>query len=141
MNHLVFLDSQAGELEKILSGVKRMILKEFDPTELTAYPVNPGDRLYFLRDKGEDALRVEATVVRVLPFMQDLDSDLSRTIKEMQPRLHLTEDQYNDWSVKKQALLVEFCSARKIPVIQVDSNKISDRSDWIPFEEISLIAE
>jgi hypothetical protein len=141
MNHLVFLDSQAGELEKILSGVKRMILKEFDPTELTAYPVNPGDRLYFLRDKGEDALRVEATVVRVLPFMQDLDSDLSRTIKEMQPRLQLTEDQYNYWSVKKQALLVEFCSAHKIPVIQVDSNKISDRSDWIPFEEFDWITE
>ena len=31
MNHLVFLDTRAGELEKILSGVKTMLVKEFDP--------------------------------------------------------------------------------------------------------------
>jgi hypothetical protein len=29
MNYLVFLDPNAGELEKILSGVKSMVLKEF----------------------------------------------------------------------------------------------------------------
>jgi hypothetical protein len=27
MNHLVFLDTRAGELEKVLSGVKRMLVK------------------------------------------------------------------------------------------------------------------
>ena len=30
MNHLVFLDRRAGELEKILSGIKTMLMKEFD---------------------------------------------------------------------------------------------------------------
>jgi len=32
MNHLVVLDAQANELEKILSGVKTMLVKEFDPS-------------------------------------------------------------------------------------------------------------
>ena len=31
MNHLVFLDTRAGELEKILSGTKSMIVKEEEP--------------------------------------------------------------------------------------------------------------
>ena len=64
MNYLVFLDASAGELEKILSGVKTMLVKEFDPAQTTAHPVNPGDSLYFLRDKDDCALRVKATVVR-----------------------------------------------------------------------------
>ena len=57
----------------------------------------------------------------------------------MQPRLQLTEDQYNHWSAKQQVLLVEFAPAHKIAVIQVALDKIPDRSDWIAFEEFSLI--
>jgi hypothetical protein len=137
MNHLVCLDTQAGELEKILSGVKSMIAKEFDPA--TAYPVRPGDSLYFLRNNDECILRVKATVVRVVPLANGLNEDLSHTLKELQPRLQLTEDQYNYWSTKKQVLLVEFDSADKIASIHVTSNNIKDRSDWIAFEDFSLV--
>jgi len=138
MNHLVLLDTHAGELEKILSGVKSMVLKEFDPA---AHPVKPGDSLYFLRDNGACALRVEATVVRVLPFTNSTEEDLSHTLKEQQPRLQLTEAQYNTWSVKKQVQLVEFDSAHKVDVIYLAAHKISGRSDWIAFEQFNLIME
>jgi len=139
MNHLVFLDTRAGELEKILSGVKTMLIKELDPAQITAHPVNSGDGLYFLRDNGECAVRVKATVTRVLFSISNSDQDMSHTLKELQPRLQLTEDQYNYWSARKQVLLVEFESAQKIGVIQVAPNRIMDRSNWIGFEEFSLI--
>jgi hypothetical protein len=141
MNYLVFLDAQTGELEKILSEVKTMVLKEFDPAHPTGYPVSPGDNLYFLRNNDDCSLRVKATVVRVSFSTSEVDQDLSYSIKEMQSKLHLTEDQYNDWSAKGQAQLVEFGSAQKIGVIQVASERITDRSDWIPFEEFSQIIE
>jgi hypothetical protein len=134
VNHLVYLDTRAGELGKILSGVKTMLIKELHPAQTTAHPVRPGDSLYFLRDNGECAVRVQATVTRVLFFTNRLDQDLSHTLKEMQPRLQLTEDQYNYWSTREQVLLVEFGSAHKIDVIQVAPYKIADRSDWIAFE-------
>ena len=140
MNHLVFLDAQAGELEKILSGVKTMLVKEFDPAQTAAHPVSPGDSLYFLRTKGECALRVKATVVRVLFFTNTVE-DLSNTLKEMQSRLQFTEDQYNYWSEKQQVLLVEYEAARKISAIQVSAHKIADRSGWIAFEDFSFITE
>ena len=139
MNHLVFLDVCAGELEKILSGLKTMLVKEFDPAQTAAHPINPGDSLYFLRDKNDCTLRVKATVVRVLSFTNDYSDDLSQALKAMQPRLQLTEDQYNTWSARQQVLLVEFGSAHKIDVIHVAPNKTTDRSDWIAFEEFSLI--
>ena len=139
MNHLVFLEPRAMELEKILSGVKTMIVKEFDPDQSTGYPVRPGDSLYFLRNKDECDLRVKATVVRVVPLINCLNEDLIHTLKEMQPKLQLTEEQFNYWSAKKQVLLVEFDSAHKIDAIHVALSKITDQSEWIAFEEFGFI--
>jgi hypothetical protein len=139
INYLVFLDTRAGELEKILSGIKSMIVKEFDPAQSAEQLVIPGDSLYFLKNKDDCAIRVKATVVRVLPSEHGTDEDLSHVLKELQPRLQLTEEQYNYWSAKQRVLLVEFDSAQKITVIHIASNKITDHSDWIPFEEFSLI--
>ena len=141
MNHLVFLNAQAGELERILSGVKTMLVKEFDPAQTAAQPVQPGDSLYFLRDNDEWAVRVQATVLRVLPTLDSQDQTLSQTLKELQPRLQLTEEQYNYWAAKQQALLVEFASAQKIGVIQVAPEKTADRADWIAIEDFGLITE
>lgn len=139
MNHLVFLDAQTGELERILSGVKTMLIKELDPVLTLAHPVNPGDSLYFLRNSDECTLRVKATVVRVLPIINDLDESLIEILKEMQPKLQFTEDQFRHWSAMKQVLLVEFDSARKIEEIQVALNKVPDGSNWIAFKAFCLI--
>ena len=139
MNYLVFLDTQTSELEKILSGVKSMVLKEFDPTQPPIHPVKPGDSLYFLRNNNECDLRVKATVVRVLFFTKKLNEDLSHYLKEMQPKLQLTEEQYNYWSTKKQVLFVEFESAQKTGVIHLALDEVKDRSDWIAFEAFSIL--
>lgn len=141
MNYLVFLNAQGGELEKILSGVKTMIVKEFEPAQSIAHAVNPGDNLYFLKDKADCSVRVKATVVRVLFITNRLDEDLVNTLKELQTKLQLTEAQYNYWSAKPQILLVEFELAHKIDVIHITPDKISDRLDWIPFEAFNLIVE
>lgn len=139
MNYLVLLDAHANELEKILSGVKSMVLKEYEPTQSPNHPVRPGDSLYFLRNNDECDLRVKATVVRVQFFTKKLNEDLSHYLKEMQPKLQLTEEQYNYWSAKKQVLLVEFESAQKIGVIHLALDEVKDRSDWIAFEAFSVL--
>jgi hypothetical protein len=140
MNYLVFLNPRTGELEKILSGVKCMLVKEFDPVNPFKHPVEPGDNLYFLRDNSEYSVQVKATVTRVYSFTNDPDSDLSQILKERQPRLQLTEDQYNHWSAKKQVLLIEFDGAQKIDAIHAAPEKVAGQPDWVAFEEFNLIA-
>jgi len=140
MNYLVFLDARAGELEKILSGVKSMVIQEFKPERSTGQPVKPGDSLYFLRNKDECDVRVKASVISIQSVTSGLDEDLSHYLKEMQPRLQLTEEQYNYWSAKEEVLLVEFESAQKISVIHLALDEVTDRSDWIAFEAFSVLA-
>jgi hypothetical protein len=141
MNYLVPLDASAGELEKILSGIKTMLVIDLDQSQSAGQSLRPGDSLYFLRDKDECVLRVKASVVRVYPVLNGQAEDLSQTLKEMQPRVQLTEDQYNYWSGKKHVLLVEFDCAQKIGVIHIAPLQTSDRSGWIPFEEFGQVAE
>ena len=141
MNYLVFLDPSAGELEKILSGTKSAILKEFDPAQAVDQPVSPGDSLYFLRSPADHILRVTASVVHVLTVLNTENEELSRTLKEMQPRLQLTEDQYNFWSSQQQVLLVEFDRAQKIDMLQVAAHKTTNLHSWIAFEAFSQITQ
>jgi hypothetical protein len=141
MNHLVFLDTRAGELEKILSGVKTMVVKSVDPTQPAEQLVRPGDSLYFLRNNDECAVRVTATVVRALLSHHEADEDLSHILKELQPRLQLTEDQYNSWSEKRQALFVEFEAAHKIPEFHIAAGMATDRTRWIIFAELHEVME
>lgn len=139
MNHLVFLDAQAGEFEKIVSGTKSMILKELDPSRPAGQAISRGDSLYFLRHREDCDLRVCAAVVRVLHVSNQPGEELSHFLKEMQARLILTEDQYNYWSEKQAVLLVEFEAATKIPVIEISRDKVKGRSNWIAFEEFSCV--
>jgi hypothetical protein len=141
MNYLVFVDAHAGELEKVLSGVKCMVLKDHDPLHPDTTPVAPGDSLYFLRDNTERDLRVKATVVNVGVVKDSPTQKLSCTLKELQPKLQLNEFQFNHWSTRKHAWLVEFGSAHKIAVTRVAAEKVADRSDWMAFEDLSLIED
>jgi hypothetical protein len=140
MNYLVYLNAQAGELEKILSGVKTMVLSDIGDAQSAAQVIKPGDSLFFLRDKDECAVRGKATVAQVI-YKNHFEEGLSHFLKEMQPKLQLTEDQYNRWSEKEVILLVEFEAAQKIPVLHVAPDKIVDRSNWIAFTEFSEIVE
>jgi len=137
MKFLVFLNPYEGGLEKLLSGLRCMLIS--DPARAAGHSVYQGDSLYFLRDKDEYTLRVKATVVRVLYITNRLNEELSQILKELQPKLQLTEDQYNYWATKEQIMLVEFDQAHKMEVINVASSKITDRSDWIAFKEFSQI--
>jgi hypothetical protein len=139
MNHLVCLDSCAGELEKILSGVKCMLIKTIGLENSASYPVRPGDSLFFLRDKDDCDLQVKATVVRVSLFDGELDEDLPHYLKELQPKLQLTEDQFNYWSEKQKVLLVEFEAAQKIGVIHLALDELKINSNWIAFEAFSIL--
>jgi len=139
MNYLVFLDPFAGELEKILSGVKSMVIKQVEPGNTNSQPIKPGDHLYFLRNNEECDLRVKAVVKSIRFISSGSATDLAQSLKEFQPRLQLTEEQYGWWSAKRQVLLVEFECAQKIGVIHLALDDVKDRSDWIAFEALSVL--
>ncbi len=131
MRYIVFLDAQAGEREKILSGVKRIVVGEPESYMLAEALIKPGDALYFLRDNGERTVRVQATIVRAWLFEESESENLAHHLKELQTRLCLTEDQFRYWSTRNQAFFIEFKAAQKIPAFQIAPEKITCPTRWI----------
>ncbi|NJD60284.1 MAG: hypothetical protein C3F13_11070 [Anaerolineales bacterium] len=139
MNYLVILDADAGELEKILSGVKSMVIKESKSADTSGMPLLLGDNLYFLRNNAERDIRVKATIKSIQVVSSGSAEDISHQLKEMQPKLQLTEAQFMYWCTKKQVLLVEFECAQKIGMIHLDLDEIKGQSDWIAFQAFSVL--
>jgi hypothetical protein len=139
MNYLVFLNAQASELEKILSGTKSMVVREVVPTHADVRLVAPGDSLYFLRNKDDCNVQVKATVTSVLPIMMNIYEDNVHLLNELQPKLQLTEEQYNRWTNIKHAQLVEFVNAHKIGPFHISVSLPNGRSEWVAFEGCDLL--
>lgn len=139
MNYLVFLDAGAKELEKILSGVKTMVIRDVGSHQSTLQPVKPGDNLFLLRSKDERDLYVKATVKSSRLVSSGLGEEISHYLKEMQPKLQLTEEQYNYWSLKNQVVFIELECAQKVGVVHLTLEKVHDRPDWIAFEAFSVL--
>ena len=138
MNYLVFLDAGAGELERILSGIKSMVIKESEPQDTHLQPLMPGDCLYFLRN-DEMEIRVKAMIKSVQTVSGESAGDISRQLKEMQPRLQLTEEQFMYWRTKTQVRLVEIEGAQKISLVHLDLDVLKGHSDWIAFQAFSVL--
>jgi hypothetical protein len=66
MEHVVYLDTQAEEMENLLAGRKKMIIRGAAGRKLPYGRVNPGDILYFLNNDGKGLVQARAKVSQAL---------------------------------------------------------------------------
>ncbi len=65
MDHVVYLDAKADELEKLANGTKSMILRGATGRKMPYGRVSPGDVLYFIKNNAEGLIRATAMVQSV----------------------------------------------------------------------------
>ncbi len=62
MDHVVYLDSSAKELENLLAGKKTMVIRGAAGRKMPYGRVNVNDILYFINNNGEGMVRGQARV-------------------------------------------------------------------------------
>ena len=78
MDHVVYLDASAREMEGILSGEKTMIIRGAAGRKMPYGRVEAGDMLYFLNNDAEGLVKARASVMSVLnsdPLTEEGSSD------------------------------------------------------------------
>ena len=65
MDHVVYLDARANEMEKLLNGEKSMIIRGATGRKLPYGRVNVGDNLYFIINNAEGLLKAKGVVSSV----------------------------------------------------------------------------
>ena len=136
MVHLVYCDNtgKAGEkeLDKILSGMKNMVIRGATGRKIPHSRVFEGETLYFM-EKGTAQITAKATVKNVQNYVKLTDIEIEEVLQENQPKLVLTDKQKKRWH-KKCLCLTEFDNVEKIEPLEFEHQGNMD--DWIIVEKI-----
>ncbi|KAA0267063.1 MAG: hypothetical protein HS100_04795 [Anaerolineales bacterium] len=142
MDHVVYLDAQAEELENLLAGRKTMIIRGATGRKLPHGRVDAGDMLYFINNNAEGAVRAKAKVKNAFHSEKMTEDESRALVKKNQPKLSLTEKQMKRWAGKRYIVLIEVADVKEIPPFAIDKSAYGNMDDWLPVGKIeSVIVE
>ena len=81
MDHVVYLDAEAKELDNLLSGKKTMIIRVAAGRKVPYGQVKKGDMLYFINNNTEGMIKARAQVSCVINS-DKMDKDTSIKLVE-----------------------------------------------------------
>ncbi|HSL45341.1 MAG TPA: hypothetical protein VK897_18040 [Anaerolineales bacterium] len=139
MDHVVYLDAQAQELEALLSGQKTMIIRGATGRKLPHGRVNAGDILYFINNNAEGMVRAKAIVKSAFHSDRLSEEDSRRLVEQNQPKLHLTEKQMKRWAGKRFIVLIEVADVSQVRPFAIDKSNYGNMDDWLPVEKIESV--
>lgn len=140
MNHVVYLDAKANEIEKIFTNKKTMIIRGATGRKVPYGLVNIGDILYFINNNAEGTIKATAEVFNVINS-EKMDKETSISlINKFQDKLQLTEKQFQRWAGKRYIVLVEIKNVKEIKSFQFNRDNFKNKmDDWLIFENIESI--
>jgi hypothetical protein len=139
MDHVVYVDTKARELEKLLAGEKTMIVRGATGRKLPHGRVHENDRLFFIQNKGDGMVRACAVVREVFNSDRLTEEQSSSLLKTHQPRLNLTPDQIKRWSGKRYLVLIEVADVQPVQPFAIDRSKYGNMDDWLRVEKIENV--
>jgi hypothetical protein len=139
MDHVVYVDAKAKELELILSGKKTMIIRGATGRKLPYGRVYANDKLYFIINDGSGVIKAQAVVSSVINS-DKLDKESSiALVEEYQDRLSLTKAQYKRWAGKRYLVLIGIDSVEQLNPFGIDKSDYANMDDWLPVGDIDSV--
>ena len=139
MHHVVYLDTQAKELENLLSGQKTMIIRGATGRKLPHGRVNAGDVLYFINNNAEGVVRARAVVSSAFHSDKLSEDESCALVRQNQSKLCLTPKQEARWAGKRYLVLIEVTGVESVSPFAINKSNYGNMDDWLPVEKIELV--
>ena len=139
MDHVVYLDASAKELDLLLSGKKTMIIRGATGRKMPYGRVNAGDMLYFINNNAEGMVRASAKVKSVLNSDKLTAEESAGLVDRNQAKLQLTPRQVARWAGKRFLVLIEVGGIKSLEPFGIDRSAYGNMDDWLPVEEIRRV--
>ena len=137
MDHIVYVDAKAKEMEALLEEKKTMIVRGAAGRKVPYGKVNSGDILYFIRNNAEGLILGKAVVSNVLNSEKLTTEESKDILASHQNELQLTDQQIKRWGGKRYLVLVSINPAQSIEPMAFDRNRYSNSmDDWLIIENI-----
>ena len=139
MDHVVYVDTNARELEKLLNGEKTMIIRGATGRKLPYGRVQPNDRLFFIQNKDNGMVRAHAVVSEVFNSEKLTEEQSAELLQTNQSTLQLTSEQVKRWAGKRYLVLIKVGEVRSIQPFAIDRSAYGNMDDWLPVGMIENI--
>ncbi|MFW5873590.1 MAG: hypothetical protein ACOCVD_02805 [Bacillota bacterium] len=139
MDHVVYVDAKAKEMDKLTSGEKNMIIRSAAGRKLPYGRVNDGDILYFINNNAEGKVKAKAVVKSVLNSDKLTKEQSINLVTQNQEKLKLTDKQFKRWSGKRYIVLVELENIEEVKPFAIDKSNYGNMDDWLPVGDIKKI--
>ena len=139
MQHVVYTEAKASELEQLLSGEKTMIIRSSGDRQVPYEKVEVGDTLFLLRNNGEGLIRAKATVSSVFFSEKLIKVKSLDLVSENQDKLKLSDEQIKRWGGKRYVVLVGVERVIRLYPFDINKSKFGNMDDWIVIKDIEKI--
>jgi hypothetical protein len=139
MDHVVYLDYKAKELENLKKGIKTMIIRGAMGRKLPYGKVDPGDRLFFIENRGDGVIKGSAVVSSVLNSDKLTVDESQKLVQSHQDKLHLDSGLLKRFSGKRYLVLVTISDYSDTEHFRIDRSAYGNMDDWLPVGDIKSV--
>ncbi|PWE00179.1 hypothetical protein [Marinilabilia rubra] len=139
MDHVVYLDFKAKELENLKSGQKTMIIRGAMGRKLPYGRVDKGDVLYFVENKGDGLVKGKAVVDSVFNSDKLTKEQSADLVEKNQEKLLLNKGLEKRFSGKRYLVLIAVRDFTGLESFKIDRSDYGNMDDWLPVENIDKV--
>ena len=139
MDHVVYLDAKANEMESLIDGKKTMIIRGATGRKMPYGRVNEGDVLYFINNNAEGVIKAKAKAKKVINSEKMSKEESVALVEGYQDKLLLTDNQFKRWAGKRYIVLIEVEEVGQLVPFPIDKRDYGNMDDWLPVEDIERI--
>lgn len=139
MDHVVYLDYKAKELDNLRKGIKSMIIRGAMGRKFPYGKVEVGDRLFFIENKGDGLIKAKALVSHVLNSDQLTRDESLRLVEKYQDKLLLDNGLLKRFGGKRYLILITIKDFNELESFKIDRSAYGNMDDWLPVVNIENV--
>lgn len=139
MDHIVYLNRKAKELENLINGSKTMIIRGATGRKLPYGILKEGDILYFAENNGDGLVKAKAVVSGVLNTEKLTKEESVEMVKQHQNHLKLDKAMFERFAGKRFLVLIWLRDFEILTPFGFDRSQFGNMDDWLPVESIESV--
>jgi len=139
MDHIVYLDYKAKELDHILAGTKTMLIRGAMGRKIPYGKVENGDTLFFVENNGDGLIKAKAIVSDVFNSEKLTPDESLSIINRNQHKLLLDKGLMKRFGGKRYLVLITIEHVVEVENFKFDKTNFSNMDDWLPVGDINNV--
>ncbi|MBD81004.1 MAG: hypothetical protein CL840_18950 [Crocinitomicaceae bacterium] len=139
MDHVVYLDAKAKELDNLLSGEKNMVIRGAMGRKMPYGRVNSEDTLYFIENKGDGLVKAKAGIRELIQSDKLTKEESVMLVENNQVALKLNPAMFKRFAGKRYLILITVEDVEPLDPFKIDRSEYGNMDDWLPVGDINHV--